>query len=93
MEDTYKLGSATYTRGSALRPDVQAECLRRFVHRFTAEHIPDWACKPRPDGTPYPVQFASDSDWLEHSHFAVKKDGRLDGRVTHCQSAPTWPGM
>ena len=91
QDETYKLGSATYTRGDTLRASVQADCLLRFVHRFTREHVPGWAQKPRPDGTPYPVQFDSDRDWLAHTWLVIKKDGTLDERVEHCQSSPTWP--
>ena len=89
--DTYRLGAATFARGDTLRASVQDECLLRFVHRFTAEHVPQWASEPRQDGTPYPVQFSTDREWLENTHFAVKHDGTLDERVKHCYSAPTWP--
>ena len=90
-EATYTLGQTTYTRGDTLPGAVQQACLRMFVHRFTADHAPAWALAARPDGSPYPVQFLSDHDWLANTWFAVKKDRTLDGRVRHCQSAPTWP--
>ena len=94
QDETYKLGSATYTRGDTLRASVQADCLRRFVYRFTREHVPGWALRDlnHPSwGAASPVQFDSDRDWLSHTWFAVKKDGTLDERVKHCQSSPTWP--
>jgi len=37
------------------------------------------------------VQFADDQDWLEHTLFHVRKDGRLDKRYDCCESHPTWP--
>lgn len=79
------------TLGSLLRPEVQREALASFVHRFTKDHKPAWACKPRPDGTAYPVQFASDADWLSHTIFRTRKDGELDRRHDACESVPTWP--
>ena len=75
--------------GSSLRPEVQTECLRRFVHRFTGEHLPQWAT--RPDCEACPVQFADDWDWLAHTRFHVTKTGKLDGRFDSCESSPTWP--
>jgi hypothetical protein len=78
------------TPGTNLCHSDQRHVLAAFVHRFTAEHKPDWASKPWRDGLPYPVQFASDNDWLANTLFAVRKDGRIDERVRHCESTPTW---
>lgn len=78
-------------KGSDLHPADRAHVLRAYVHRFTGDHRPAWARKPLPNGEPAPVQFASDADWLEHTTFAVRKDGRLDHRVRSCRSRPTWP--
>ena len=83
--------SVRMVKGSTLAPEVQRQCLARFVHRFTREHVPAWAREPRPDGQPYKVQFASDAEWLAHTSFAVTRDGSLDKRVASCMSAPTWP--
>src|SRR5262245_231807 len=81
-----------WKRGDQLTPALQKRCLAMFVHRYTRDHTPAWAKEARPNGQPYPVQFASDSDWLAHSLFAVSADGaRLDRRVRHCESSPTWP--
>lgn len=78
--------------GSELRPEVQRDCMARYAHRFTRDHKPAWANKEWKDGKPYPVQYASDQEWLAHTMFAVTKSGRLDGRVRHCESSqPTWP--
>jgi len=78
-------------KGSELSPAVQKDALARFIHRFTRDHIPAWSKQPRPDGSAYPVQFASDRDWLEHTLFSVNKDGSLDKRREYCFSMPTWP--
>lgn len=80
-----------WAKGSALPARTQRDCLARFVHRFTAEHRPAWAMALRPNGQAYQVQFASDADWLAHTLFAVTQDNRLDERVKHCESNPTWP--
>lgn len=77
--------------GNWLHPEDQRHVLAAFVHRFTRDHKPEWANKPWKDGKPYPVQFDSDADWLAHTSFAVRNDGRLDGRVHRCESVPTWP--
>lgn len=78
-------------RGSDLSPAMQAEALRRFPHRYTRTHRPEWARVPRPNGEPYPIQFADDADWLANTFFEVTKQGRLPGRNHFCRSYPTWP--
>jgi hypothetical protein len=79
--------------GSELSEQARRKVLAQFVHRFTRDHIPDWATRDVPEkfGKRYPVQFASDSEWLEKTRFAVKKGGTLDERCHECQSNPTWP--
>ena len=79
------------TPGNQLHPDDRRHVLAAYTHRFTRTHVPAWAKRPRPDGTAYPVQFEDDNDWLEHTRFQTRKDGRLDGRHTSCTSMPTWP--
>lgn len=77
--------------GSTLSTEVKIEALRRFVHRFTREHRPAWVAIGREDGTPFPVQFSSDDDWLAHTYFHVTDSGRLSERNTSCEPHPTWP--
>jgi len=77
--------------GSQLHPKVQKDVKRRFVHRFTKDHKPEWANRARPDGKPYKPQFASDQDWLNNTSFHIKSDGTLDNRYKYCCSNPTWP--
>lgn len=76
--------------GTALRPDQQRCVLAAYVHRFTREHVPNWAREPRPNGQPYRVQFDSDQDWLAHTVFSVTKNGGL-AKGAACSSSPTWP--
>lgn len=77
--------------GTAMNAATQRDALAHYVHRFTREHVPAWARQPRPDGTPYPLQFDSDRDWLANTYFRVTGRGKFDERETHCQSYPTWP--
>jgi len=77
--------------GSQLPPEIQKEAKRRFIHRFTAEHKPEWAYRTRSDGKPYKPHFASDQDWLNNTYFYIKKNGTLDNRFKHCMAHPTWP--
>jgi hypothetical protein len=77
--------------GAMLCEADQKHVLAAYVHRFTGEHRPAWANKPMPDGQAYPVQFKDDLDWLAHSYFAIRKNGRLNMLVKHCESYPTWP--
>ena len=74
--------------GTWLTTEDQRTVLANYIHRYTVDHIPKWVRTAR---KPYPVQFASDQDWLAHSLFAVDKPGQLSGRVHRCESNPTWP--
>jgi hypothetical protein len=82
---------SAFVLGSDLGPSDRQHVLAAYVHRFTREHKPAWANRPWKDGQPYPVQFASDADWLANTRFTVRVGGRLDQRVHHCASNPTWP--
>lgn len=78
--------------GTELPPDDRRLVLAAFVHRYTREHVPAWARRELWVGDePYPVQFDSDAEWLAHTRFAVRSDGRLDRRVHSCHSEPTFP--
>lgn len=77
--------------GSEMVSIDQKAALNKFVHRFTKEHVPSWSKKEWKDGKTYPVQFASDREWLENTKFYVTKDGRLDNKHDSCESSATWP--
>ena len=80
-------------RGDLLPTTIQDHCLRVYVHRFTRQHVPQWARRLMPNGRAYPVQFASDSEWLARTLFpvTVKANGVIERRWGDCQSNPTWP--
>ena len=84
-------------RGDLLPAKLQADARRAYLHRFTREHIPLWSRKPRDNGEPYPLQFASDAEWLARTLFpvTVRKGGTLGDHTragkAPCRSFPTWP--
>ena len=78
-------------KGTELSAQDRQHVLAAYVHRFTRDHKPAWAYKPRPSGNPYNPHFTNDAEWLAHTFFSVTKMGRLDRRVMHCESSPTWP--
>lgn len=77
--------------GSELSVADQRYVLAAFVNRHTRDHPAVWAKGEWRGGKPYPMQFASDADWLAHTRFAVTKNGNIDRRVSNCESMPTWP--
>ncbi len=80
-------------RGDLLPVDIQRSCLACYVHRYTKDHKPKWAEKHLLNEAPYPVQFASDTDWLSRSLFPVKvdKNGKITQRAAPCCSYASWP--
>lgn len=80
-----------FLKGSQLNSDDRRIVLATYIHRFTKDHKPNWANRPRPDGSPYMPHFASDDEWLEHTHFHVTAKGKLDHRYHFCESSPTFP--
>jgi hypothetical protein len=81
---------STTMRGCDMPQALQREALACFVHRYTRSHKPQWASHPMPSGKAYPVQFASDADWLANTTFQVTLAGKLH-RNADCHSSPTWP--
>lgn len=77
--------------GTDLVESDRRHVLAAYCHRFTVKHRPAWACQPMPNGNTYRPHFADDSDWLAHTSFATRTNGRLDRRFSHCFSRPTWP--
>ena len=66
------------------------EACATYVHRFTTDHVPQWARQPRPDGGFYAPRFESDAAWYAATTFPGEA-GHLGGR-RHCYTGtPTWP--
>jgi len=77
----------------ALFPTIPSDSAGHYVNAYEDGMFSgaDWAKKPMPNGKYPPVQFASDADWLAHTLFPVRKDGRLAGGNRKCESEATWP--
>lgn len=70
------------------RPTFEQACAQ-YVHRFTCEHIPGWARKPRADGRYYAPHYRSDREWYDNTLFHGESE--MAGRK-HCYSTgQTWP--
>ena len=80
-----------HKKGSQLSPQDRRHVLAAYVYRFTGDNTPYWVKEKRPNGKPYPLQFATDEEWLKNTVFLVTNSGRLDMRSKHCESTPTWP--
>lgn len=59
-----------------------------YVHRFTMEHVPQWALKAAPNGKYYAPQYASDAEWYSKTLFPPNNP--FHKRNCHSQS-PSWP--
>ncbi len=77
------------TRGFNLPPKLQDEAKRRFLNRYTGDHVPYWAPAPREDGQPWAMQFASDAEWFDNTRFWLNSNKNL--LKMPCESKPTWP--
>lgn len=73
-------------KGTQLHPIDRAAVLNRFPYRMTVESIQRWpdAAKTMRDGG-FRCPIITDAEWLECTHFKVRKDGRLDARASFCE--------
>lgn len=63
------------------------EACAQYVHRYTLQHIPQWAISPREDGTYYAPQYVTDQEWYDNTVFPPYT---LDKK--YCMSSnQTWP--
>ncbi len=76
---------AKWVKGNQLTLTNQESVLKGFPHRYTGDHKPRWI------NPMTPLHFASDSEWLANTEFAVNKNGQLSRRNRFCQSYPTYP--
>lgn len=66
------------------------EAKRRYIHRFTLEHVPHWATVVTVNGKYYAPQYASDWEWYQNTLFPPLNP--LGKRVRSCYSTGmTWP--
>lgn len=75
------------------RPLTLQQAQSRYPHRFTMEHVPQWARQVRRDGTYYAPQYRSDAEWFERTVFPGEpRHIPAHKRDTSCMSlAQTWP--
>lgn len=73
--------------GTSLTLSDQQHVLGGYCHRFTGDHMPKWVGETFKND----IHFKDDADWLAHTRFHVRKNGRLDHRFNSCESNPTWP--
>lgn len=64
------------------------EACNRYPHRFTLEHVPNWARKPNPDGMYYAPQYVSDSEWYDNTVFPPQNPFH---RSACYSTGQTWP--
>jgi hypothetical protein len=60
----------------------------KYVHRFTMEHIPNWAKKPLKNETYYAPQYRSDAEWFKLSVFPPNNPL---SKTDCCSMEQTWP--
>ena len=74
--------------GNKLHAADRKHVLAAYVYRMTTESRERW-----PDATRvmlrghYRMPERTDAEWLANTMFSVRKDGRLDGRVRHCETS------
>jgi hypothetical protein len=75
------------------RPISFEDAKRLFVHRYTVEHIPDWAKEPYQHSelgeVYYAPQYATDREWYDRTEFYGEG---VMATEDHCYSGgETWP--
>ena len=69
-----------------------AQAKAAYVHRFTMEHIPQWALQPMPNGRFYAPQYRTDAEWFANTLFPPNNPFARSRRDTHCYSSnQSWP--
>jgi len=77
-----------------IRPISFEEAKARYVHRYTMEHVPQWAKDQTlvVDGQVryYAPHYRSDREWYENTTFPGEND--IPKRAKYCNShGETWP--
>ena len=66
------------------------EAKDRYVHRYTMEHVPQWATRPRSDGTFYAPQYRTDREWYDKTLFPGEGGWEPDD-TSCCSMHQSWP--
>lgn len=82
------------------RPSLAVAC-GQYVHRYTMEHVPDWATKPHimkiagqefPTAKFYAPQFRTDAEWYANTKFPGEAGWIGLPKDTNCYTTgQTWP--
>jgi len=71
------------------RPITFEQAKAQYVHRYTAEHVPQWARRMAPNGKYYAPQYRTDLEWYNATEF--NGEGEIADKE-HCYSTKaTWP--
>jgi hypothetical protein len=63
-----------------------------YVHRFTVDHVPNWAKTAAPNGKFYAPHYSSDAEWFASTKFPPNNPYALSKRDTSCHSSnQSWP--
>lgn len=64
---------------------------RMYIHRYTMEHVPQWAKGVAMNGKFYAPRYRSDREWYENTVFPGEAEW-LGPREKHCHSdGQSWP--
>jgi hypothetical protein len=67
------------------------EACARYVHRYTLQHIPQWAKSPMPNGKYCAPQYLTDQEWYDNTLFPPHALS-MSKKDTSCYSnGQTWP--
>jgi hypothetical protein len=74
------------------RPTFSQACAQ-YPHRFTMEHVPQWATTASDNGKFYAPQFRTDAEWYANTIFPGEPaHPDYPRRVKHCYTrGETWP--
>ncbi len=73
-----------------MRPLTFDEAKRRYVHRYTMEHVPAWALNSASSGKYYAPQYRSDREWYDNTEFPG--EGSVEVKSSYCHSSnQSWP--
>lgn len=87
-----QVGQPTYLGHEPTEPRVVGfeEATRIYINRYTMEHVPEWARRPRAEGLYYAPQYATDREWYDNARFPGE-EGHL-GITNDCTARnPSWP--
>ena len=71
------------------RPITLEQARTRYVHRYTMEHVPQWARAAAPNGKHYAPQFKTDREWYEKTLFAG--ESKMANKNSCHTSGQSWP--